>query len=134
MINSNNLTDTLPVLLKDDDVFESIVSDFPSTLTDLVSFKNNPNCGCRGRVVKFFTQQLVKNPKALDKYIKNEQEIEDVIKQAEKHRSENDYRGRVFQIEKTEESWKDFANSLSGKTFTNFSVVERGETTVIYFL
>lgn len=134
MINSNNLTDTLPVLLKNDDVFESIVSDFPSTLTDLVSFKNNPNCGCRGRVVKFFTQQLIKNPKALDKYIRNEQEIEEVIKQTEKNRSENDYRGRVFQIEKTEESWKDFANSLSGKTFTNFSVAEREETIVIYFI
>lgn len=134
MINSNNLTDTLPVLLKDDDVFESIVSDYPSTLTDLVSFKNNPNCGCRGRIVKFFAQQLRKNPKALDKYIKNEQEIEEAIEKAEKYKLENDYRGRIFHLNNSEQSWKEFSDSLIGKTFSSFSVVAKDNEIVVYFL
>lgn len=134
MINTNNLTDVLPFLITDEETFSRLTSDFPSMLADLVTFKDNPNCSCRGRVFKFFNEQLETNPGSLDKYIKNVDAINMELKALNEERANNNYAGRVFMIDKGDEAWKNFANTLSGKMFRMFSVAERGDMVVVYFL
>lgn len=134
MINTNNVTDVLPLLIKDDETFSRLTSDFPSILADLVTFKDNPNCTCRGRVFKFFGEYLEKNPGSLDQYVKDADEITLKLQSLNEERTNNNYAGRVFVIDKGEESWAAFAGTLPGKMFRMFSVSERDDKVVVYFL
>lgn len=134
MITIQNLFDSFPVLLNDNETFEQLKKDFPDILADLITFKNNPNCSCRGKVFKFFTDRLEKEPTLLNKYIKDESLLRAKLVEANQKRMENNYTGRFFTIEKSEESWKNFATSLQGKMFRNFSVVEKEDKLVVYFL
>lgn len=134
MINSNNVVDVLPVLMKDNEIFNRLQADFPSMLADLVTFKDNPNCSCRGRVFKFFTEHLEKNPGSLDQYVKDANEISFKLQSLSEERASNNYAGRVFVVDKGEEAWAAFAVTLPGKMFRMFSVAERDDKVVVYFL
>ena len=134
MINTNNVTDVLPMLIKDDETFSKLKNDFPSILADLVTFKDNPNCTCRGKVFKFFTEQLEKNSSVLDTYVKDASEITLKLQSLNEERANNNYAGRVFVIDKGDEAWKNFAANLPGKMFRMFSVAERDDKVVVYFL
>jgi hypothetical protein len=134
MIYTNNVADILPILIKDDETFSRLTNDFPSILADLVTFKDNPNCSCRGRVFKFFTEHLENNPGSLDQYIKDPVEITIKLQSLSEERANNNYAGRVFVIDKGEESWATFAGTLPGKMFRMFSVAEREDKVVVYFL
>jgi hypothetical protein len=134
MIYTNNVADVLPILMKDDETFNRLKTDFPSMLADLVTFKDNPNCSCRGRVFKFFTEYLETNPGSLDKYIKDASEVTLKLQSLNQERINNNYMGKVFVVAKGEEAWKNFALTLAGKMFRTFSVVEREDSIVVYFL
>jgi len=134
MINSNNVSDILPMLMQDDEVVGQLQNDFPNILADLVTFKENPNCSCRGRVFKFFSEELEKNASVLDKYVKNPSLIAMKLQTLTEERLLSNYAGRIFVIEKGEEAWKAFHSTLTGKMFRMFSVVERDNEVVIYFL
>jgi hypothetical protein len=134
MINVNNVADILPILIKDDETFNSLKNDFSSILADLVTFKDNPNCSCRGRVFKFFSEQLEKNPGSLDKYVKDANEINIKLQSLAEERANNNYAGKIFVIDKGEEAWAAFAGTLPGKMFRMFSVAERDDKVVVYFL
>lgn len=134
MINVNNVADVLPILIKDDETFNRLKNDFSSILADLVTFKDNPNCSCRGRVFKFFTEHLEKTPGSLDQYIKDPVEITVKLQSLAEERANNNYAGKVFEIDKGSEAWAAFAGSLPGKMFRMFSVVEREDSAVVYFL
>lgn len=134
MITITNLFDAFPVLLNDNETFEQLKKDFPEILADLITFKNNPNCSCRGKVFKFFTDQLEKEPTILNKYIKDQALLRAKLQDAAQKRMENNYTGRFFTVDKSEEAWKNFAASLQGKMFRNFSVVEKEDKIVVYFL
>lgn len=122
------------MLMSENDVFEKIKNDHPAILADLVTFKSNPNCTCRGKVMKYFSDQLQANPGCLDKYIANTSEFEGKIALITQRRMENNFSGRVLTVPKGEQAWKDFVNSLNGKTFRNFSVVEKEDSLVVYFI
>jgi hypothetical protein len=134
MITIANLGDALPILIKDDSVFEQLKADFPAILADLVTFKNNPNCTCRGRVIKFFTEQLEQNKDVLEKYVKDPAGLQAEINQLVSQRAANNYSGRVFEVQKGDEAWLTFSQSLAGKAFRAFSVVERENSVAVYFL
>lgn len=134
MINTNNVTDILPILIKDEETFNRLKNDFPSILADLVTFKDNPNCSCRGRVFKFFTEQLEVNPNILEQYVKDTNEITVKLQALSDERAANNYAGKVFLVDKGEEAWAAFARSLPGKMFRMFSVAERDDKVVVYFL
>lgn len=134
MINVNNVADVLPILIKDDEIFNRLKNDFSSILADLVTFKDNPNCSCRGRVFKFFTEQLEANPGSLDQYVKDTSTITLKLQSLAEERANNNYAGRVFEIDKGDEEWASFAGTLPGKMFRMFSVVEREDKAVVYFL
>ena len=134
MINVNNVADVLPILMKDNEIFNRLQADFPSMLADLVTFKDNPNCSCRGRVFKFFTEQLEANPGSLDQYVKDASEISFKLQSLSEERASNNYAGKMFEIDKGAEAWAAFAASLPGKMFRMFSVAERGDKVIVYFL
>ena len=134
MINVNNVADVLPILIKDDEIFNRLKNDFSSILADLVTFKDNPNCSCRGRVFKFFTEHLEKNPGSLDQYVKDPIEITVKLQSLSDERANNNYAGKVFIIDKGDEAWATFAATLPGKMFRMFSVAEREDKVVVYFL
>lgn len=134
MIDASNVVDVLPILIKDDEIFNRLKNDFPSMLADLVTFKDNPNCSCRGRVFKFFTEHLQANPGSLDQYIKDASVITLKLQSLAEERANNNYAGKVFIIDKGAEAWAAFAATLPGKMFRMFSVVERNDSVVVYFL
>jgi hypothetical protein len=134
MINPNNLSDVLPMLIKDDNIFEAFKTNFPEILADLVTFKSNPNCSCKGRVIKFFSDKLEQDPNILNSYVVDPVAINRGLQDAHQQRIMNNYSGRVFEIGKTEQDWLVFSQSLIGKMFRGFTVVERADTVAVYFL
>ena len=136
MIDVSNVNDALPILMRDDATFESLKADFPDTLADLVTFRTNPNCSCRGRVVKYFTTKLEQTPDVLNKYIKDQTSLADELQKIKTQRMDNNYSGRVLTVAKNDEAWKVFAQEMTsgGKYFRAFSVVQDGESLKVYFL
>lgn len=133
-ITKANLNDLLGILVKDESAFEMIGTDHPKILADWVSFKNNPNCTCRGKVTKYFSDLFDKDPNVLNKYIKNEQIVEAELKRLLDARQLNNYVGRIFRVEKGEDAWKKFSESVNGKMFRSFSVLEKEDHVMVYFL
>lgn len=135
MITIQNLSVSLLYLIKDDTTFNRLKNDFPEILADLTTFKSNPNCSCRGRVTKFFSDKLQQDPTLLNKYIYNEAELIEQLNQVEISRQQNNYSGRIITIPKNETSWQQLAQEINqGKFFRSFSVVERENELVVYFL
>ena len=134
MINLSNVADSVSILIKDNSTFERLKTDFPDILADLVTFKDNPNCSCRGRVFKFFTEKVEQTPDILNKYIYDPEVLSRELQLINNQRLENNYAGKIMSVEKTEQAWRDFTNSLAGKTFRNFSVAERETSVMVYFL
>jgi ethanolamine utilization cobalamin adenosyltransferase len=134
IINLTNYHDALPILLSDNETFEKLKADFSEILADLTTFKDNPNCSCRGRVFKFFGEKLAANGDILDPYIKDVNSLNAKLQNAVQQKMINTYTGKVFIIDKGEEAWKAFSSTLSTKLFRGFSVVERSDSVAIYFL
>lgn len=135
MITLSNLQDSLQFLIKDNNTFNKLQTDFPDILADLVSFKNNPNCSCRSRVVKFFGDKLQQDPSLLDKYIYDHIGLHNAISIAQQMRQINNYSGKIITISKTEEAWRNLSIDINnGKMFRGFSVVEKEDTLMVYFL
>jgi hypothetical protein len=134
MINTTNLVDALPIMVKDDSVFESLKTDFPDILADLVTFKSNPNCTCRGRVFKFFTEKLEQNPESLNKYVKDAAVLTAELDTIKNQRTLNNYSGKVFTVSNTDAAWEEFSRNLAGKMFRSFAVVEKDGNLKVYFV
>jgi hypothetical protein len=134
MINLTNLSDSLPVIIKDDATFEELKKDFPEILADLTTFKSNPNCSCRGRVNKFFSEKLEKDSTVLNKYIKNTEVLKTELDKVSTQRQANNYSGKIISLPKTEEAWKNFSDEMKSKFFRSFTVVEKENELVVYVL
>lgn len=134
IINQANLNDALGIIIKDDSVFARLKTDFPDILADLTTFKTNPNCSCRSRVVKYFSDKLVENPNLLDQYVVNPQDLNNQLMVIYNQRIQNNYAGKVFTVGKTDSEWQAFAQSLAGKTYRSFSVMDNGDSLKVYLL
>lgn len=134
MINNSNVGDAVSILLKDEEIFEKLKADFPDILADLLTFRNNPSCSCRGRVVKFFAGELQKNPDALDKYIKDKDGLNKTLSTLTQQRASSNYSGKLIKIENTEEAWKNLSTELTGKMFRAFSVLEKDNQLWVYII
>jgi len=134
IINQRNLNDAIGIIIKNDNVFERLKTDFPDILADLTTFKNNPNCTCRGKVVKYFSDRLNNEPDLLDQYVPNVQQLNDELAVLQAQRIQNNYSGKIFTIDNTEEAWLTFSQTLVGKIFRSFSVVNNGNTLTVYLL
>ena len=134
-VTKMNVNDILSILIKNPAIFEAIGSDHPKIIADWVSFKNNPNCTCRGRVAKYFVDLLDTEPNALDKHVAaDEHTVSIELGKLAVQRQANSYVGKTFKIQKIEEAWVNFSNESSTKMFRSFSVVEKEDHLVIYFI
>jgi hypothetical protein len=134
MINTTNVADAITLLVRENDTFDLIKNDFPLILADLITFKSNPNCTCRSKVFKFFTDEVQKNPDVLNKYVKNEEEFKKELLKIVEQRNSNNYSGKIIKIENTEEAWKNLTAQLVGKAFRTFSVIEKDGQLWVYLL
>lgn len=134
MITIQNIFDALPILVHNDNIFHKLKNDFPEVLADLVSFKENPNCSCRNRLIKFFTEKLQTNPTLLDLYVKDYPTLHDEINNATNLRLSNNYSGKIIEIDNTAEAWQQLSTTMIGKNFRSFSVIQKENKIIVYFL
>lgn len=134
MINITNLREALHFYRTKPDVWGALKNDFPEVLADLTSFEGNPNCSCAGRLQKFFMDKLKENPNALNKYNTDPEGLNNLISQKIQQQQMNLLAGKIVEIEKGEESWSNFVQTLIGKQFHSFSIVEREDKVAVYFL
>lgn len=135
IVNNQNISDVLTILIKNNEIFNVLQLDFPDILADLVSFKNNPNCSCKNRLVKYFSDLLVQNEQILDKYIQDPEYVLAELRSIQTIRYNNNYSGKIITIPNNESSWRNLSIDInSGKFFRAFSVIDKGEELVVYFL
>jgi hypothetical protein len=150
-MDTKNLQPILDELVKEQNIFDQLKTDFPEILADLTTYRTNPNCSCRGRVTKFFQNKLKENEDLLNKYVTDDilVKAQDNSKKNEKNNvteqpvpqsnqaafdPNNNYAGRIFYVDKTEVAWGAFVKGLNGKFFKSFSVTERTDKVVVYFI
>jgi|688.fasta_scaffold115491_2 hypothetical protein len=118
----------LKEIVKDDKKFKILRKQFPEVTGDLLSFKYNPNCSCRSKVLDYFSNKIKQNKKLLDDYVKDiDSTTKDKIKNIEKKLS-----GKIFYVRKN--SWEEFAKNLEGKYYKSFSIIEKKDELKVYFL
>jgi hypothetical protein len=140
--------------LKNDTFFNSLKDKYPEILADLTSSRTNPNCSCKNRVRSHLLSKLIvdqnyfndllNNPeikKILEEKnneIKNTQ-FKDPMEEHMRIMRESMFRnsgGKVFEIGKTEEDWKNLCKRLEMEkiSFKSFSVIEKETKLVVYFV
>jgi hypothetical protein len=141
--------------IKNDTFFNSLKDKFPEILADLTSSRNNPNCSCKNRVKAHLQAKLANEADYFNNLINNEEvkklteEKAEEIKSSqvpnnpmEKHMQmmqQNMFKnsgGVVFEIGKNEEDWKNLCKKLTDEKigFKSFSVVEKEDKLVVYFI
>lgn len=133
MINNNNLSESIEVLIENNFTFGLLRSSFPEILADLIATKVNPHSSSKYKVLKFFSEKLKTNPNLLDHYVVDG-EFNKKINLKNEQKMGNNYSGRVITVGKSEEEWQSFSDSLRGKMFRTFSIVERKDSIAVYFL
>jgi hypothetical protein len=141
--------------IKNDTFFNSLKDKFPEILADLTSSRNNPNCSCKNRVKSHLQGKIAIEQDYFNNLINNEEVKKLTQEKAEEIRNsqapinpmenhmqmmqQNMFRnsgGRVFEIGKTEEDWKNLAKKLTEEkiSFKSFSIVEKSDKLVVYFI
>ena len=134
LVNYENIHPALIYFKSDDEIWERIKKDFPDQLADLVSWKENPNCQCGQRLLKFFNELLQVHPSALDKYVLDENKFNSALVQQVADQQERLMAGKIVEVDKGADAWHKLFQSLEGKQFMAFSAVEREDKVVVYFL
>lgn len=142
------------VFIKNDIIFNSLKEKFPEILADLTSSRNNPNCSCKNRVKAHLQSKLQSETEYFNNLLNNEEvkkiiqeknaeiqntQFKDPMEEHMKIMRENMFRnsgGRIFEIGKTEQDWKNLCLKLESEKipFKSFSVVEKEDKLVVYFV
>lgn len=161
LLNSPVFFDTL---LKNDAFFNSLKDKFPEILADLTSARDNPNCTCKNKVQSYLRSSYKKDKEFFDNFI-NISEIKDLLEKNKEKLSTTSYGklptvafppgvpmpftekqhynpslprtiGRVFEIGKTEEDWKNFVEKLYEEKILlrSFSIVEKEDKLIVYLI
>lgn len=133
-VDLGTMPDLIYIIIKDEELFSQLKADFPEILADLTTLKTNPNCSCRGKVGKFFSDKVATNPNILDKYYKDKAAIAQELEAIKLKRVNNAINGKIFKVQLGDEAWSNFNKSISGKTFRSFSVVREFDYIWVYFL
>lgn len=134
-ISKNNLTNILRITLQNNNAFYEMSNDFPEIAADLTTFKHNPNCSCKHKVTKFFSDKMDAGQKdILDKYILNKENLKSRIEKAITDYENQVLSGKIIIIDNSEAAWNSFVLENSSKAFRSFSIVEKENKLHIYFL
>lgn len=147
----NEIGGYLDALVKTDHVFEALKNRYPQVLADIVSSRENPNCGCRNRLANFLITQYNQNEverKFIDEILMD-QEVSSRIQvirnnifqqtpqnSIPQQESVNQINSKKFTIDKRNSSWDSFSEWIKSKNidYKSFSVVDRGNELDVYFL
>lgn len=128
-------------LVNNEQTFEILKNKYTEILADLVSYKTNPNCSCRGRVNNFLTEKYnsSEEDKAFLESLFNMQEITESFERLfkinpQRPGSTRVISGQVFKIPKTDEGWAALNKDISGAFFKSFSILEKENHLEIYFI
>lgn len=133
-VDLGTMPDLIYIIIKDEGLFAEMKAEFPEILADLTTLKNNPNCSCRSKVGKFFSDKIATDPNLLDKYYKDKAAIAKEIEAIKLKRVNNAINGKVFKVQLGDEAWNAFNKTITGKTFRSFSVVREFDYLMVYFL
>ena len=141
--------------VKNDTLFNSLKDKFPEILADLTSSRNNPNCSCKNRVKAHLQGKITTEQDYFNNLINNEEIKKLLEEKAEEIKNsqmptnpmehhmqmiqQNMFKnngGKIFEIGKSEEDWKNLAKKLNDEkiNFKSFSVVEKEDKLVVYFI
>lgn len=142
MIKVEDVAKYLDALVKNDEVFESLKNRYPEILADIVSSRENPNCGCRSRTANHITKKYIENEqeKAYIESLLSRQDVIDHSEQIEKQIQENvakhTYPKSKYILSKGDDSWNAFANWMKTNNiqFKSFSVVEKENHLEVYVI
>lgn len=151
LLNSRAFFNTF---LKNDTFFNSLKEKFPEILADLTSSRSNPNCSCTNRVRTHLNSKLIDEQDYFNNLI-NIDEIKNLTIQTSSSQilnnpfdrqarnmqmmQQNIYKnsgGKIFEIGKTEEDWKNLVKKLNedGFIFKSFSIIEKENKLIVYFI
>ena len=133
-VDLGTMPDLIYIIIRDEDLFTKLKAEFPDILADLTTLKTNPNCSCRGKVGKFFSEKVAADPNILEKYYKDKEAIVKEIESIKLKRVNNAIGGKVFKVQLGDEAWNNFNKTIVGKTFRSFSVVREFDYMWVYFL
>lgn len=140
--------------LKNDTFFNSLKDKYPEILADLTSSRTNPNCSCKNRVRSHLLGKLIVDANYFNDLLNNPEikklledknneiqttQFKDPMEEHMRLMRENMFKnsgGRVFQIGKTEQDWQNLCKRLEAEkvSFKSFSVVEKEDKLVVYFV
>lgn len=133
-VDLGTMPDLIYMIIKDESSFAELKAEFPDILADLTTLKTNPNCSCRGKVAKFFSDKVTADPNILEKYYKDKAAIVKELEAIRLKRVNNAIGGKVFKVQLGDEAWANFNKTIVGKTFRSFSVVREFDYMWVYFL
>jgi len=139
------------LIIQDEDVFNKIKAKYPELTIDLISAKDNPNCVCKNRVINYlnvklnikedesFIKKIIDDPKNLNRKETIDQNwrfiIEEENKKTENLSAEFSTPGKIYTVEKTDEAWSNFVNTIRASLmFQGFSVVDKETHLEVYFI
>jgi hypothetical protein len=157
MITFQDLIDSqlfFTVFIKNDAFFNSLKENFPEILADLTSSRDNPNCSCKNRVKAYLQPRITINSKyfkdllnidGVKKIIEEKAEeikntkLKDPMEEHMRAMQEGMFKnsgGNIFEIGKSEEDWKNLCKKLETDKilFKNFSILEKEDRLVVYFI
>ena len=140
--------------IKNDTFFNSLKDKFPEILADLTSSRNNPNCSCKNRVKAHLQSKIQSEAEYFNSLLNNDEvkkiidekleeikntQFKDPMEEHMRVMRENMFKnsgGKIFEIGKTEQDWKNLCKRLEMEkiSFKSFSVVEKEDKLVVYFV
>jgi hypothetical protein len=148
-LDINEIRSYLDALVGVDHIYELLKERYPQNLADIVSSRENPNCGCRNRLSGFLIEQY-NNPSESDfikkllsdpKVIERATQIQKIVEQNQRQQipqgqQQNPSNIRKYTLSKAQTGWDAFAEWIDSKQiqFKSFSVVDRGNELDVYFL
>lgn len=128
-------------LIKISEDFKSLLqSEFPNIYADIQSAATNPNCTCVKKVEAELVNNKDKSLNLLNSFLSNQGNIEKIKEVLNIDYSElmpQQYSGKMFIIENTEEKFKEFMENINKNRaiFRNFSTAISPEGKLyVYFL
>lgn len=134
-ISKQNLGNIINRIIQHNDAFFEMSADFPSIAADLLTFKNNPNCSCKNKVIKFISAKIDAGDKdILNKYFINRENLKNAIETMSNNYEQKILSGKILTIDNTQEAWAALWQESTTKIYKSFSVVEKNDKLHVYFL
>ena len=151
-LDINEIRIYLDALVGIDHVYEALKKRYPQMLADIVSSRENPNCGCRNRLSGFLIEQynnpseaefiknLLADHRVLERalQIKNlsQQNHQPIPQQSSPQIPQDPSKVKKYTLNKSQTGWDSFAEWIESRQiqFRSFSVVDRGNELDVYFL